>query len=33
MRRIPALMLDGGHRLANHVVDIERQFRWFLESL
>lgn len=32
-RRIPALMLDGDHRLANHVADIERQFRWFLESL
>ncbi|MGH8214843.1 MAG: alpha/beta family hydrolase [Rhodanobacteraceae bacterium] len=32
-RSMPALMLDGDHRLANHVEDIERQFHWFLQSL
>jgi predicted alpha/beta-hydrolase family hydrolase len=32
-RSMPALMLDGDHRLADHVAYIERQFRWFLESL
>jgi predicted alpha/beta-hydrolase family hydrolase len=32
-RSMPALMLDGDHRLANHVAEIERQFRWFLRSL
>ena len=32
-RGMPALLLDDGHRLANHVPDIERQFRGFLESL
>lgn len=30
---IPALMLDGDHRLSHHVATIERQFRLFLESL
>jgi predicted alpha/beta-hydrolase family hydrolase len=32
-RRIPALMLDGDHRLSDQVPMIERQFRLFLESL
>ena len=32
-RAIPALMLDGDHRLSNHVAMIERQFRLFLESV
>ena len=32
-RAIPALMLDGDHRLSNHVTMIERQFRLFLQSL
>lgn len=32
-RGIPALMLDGDHRLSNHVAMIERQFRLLLESV
>lgn len=32
-RAISALMLDGDHRLSNHVAMIERQFRLFLESV
>ncbi len=31
-RPIPALLLDGDHRLAGQVPMIERQFRLFLES-
>lgn len=31
-RAIPALMLDGSHRLSDQVTMIERQFRLFLQS-
>jgi hypothetical protein len=30
---MPALLLDGDHRLADHVRLLERQFALFLESL
>jgi predicted alpha/beta-hydrolase family hydrolase len=30
---MPALLLNDGHRLADHVAVIEREFREFLESL
>ncbi|HJP98065.1 MAG TPA: alpha/beta hydrolase [Rhodanobacteraceae bacterium] len=32
-RRMPALMLDGDHRLSEQVPVLERQFRLFLESV
>lgn len=32
-RGVPALLLDGDHRLTDQVPAIERQFRLFLESL
>lgn len=32
-RSIPAVLLDGDHRLADQVPAIERQFRMFLEAL
>ncbi|HEX5961762.1 MAG TPA: alpha/beta hydrolase [Rhodanobacteraceae bacterium] len=32
-RGMPALLLDDGHRLAEHVATIEREFRVFLQSI